>query len=58
MPVLPTATALLPPLHRPPVVASVRVVVVPAHRVVVPLITAGDVMTTSLRSTVQPEPNE
>ena len=45
-------------LHVPPLVASLSTTVVPAHRFIVPVMPAGDALTTIARVTVQPVPNE
>jgi hypothetical protein len=48
------ATAVLLLLHVPPAVASLRVVQVPAHMVVVPMIAAGNGLTVATIVAVQP----
>ena len=45
-------------LHVPPLVASSNAVVAPIHKLVVPVIVAGDALTVIILVTVQPEPNE
>lgn len=45
-------------VHVPPVVASVSVVVPPAHILALPAIAAGDEVTLTALDTVQPEPKE
>jgi len=58
-PVAPTVAipvALL--LHVPPLMASVNVVVAPAHTAVTPVMINGDELTATILVTVQPEPNE
>ena len=45
-------------LHVPPEVASVKVVLLPAHTTGLPAIAAGDAVTVISLVTVQPLPNE
>jgi hypothetical protein len=52
LPIVATVVLLL--LHAPPAVASLRVVQVPAHIVVVPIIAAGDEVTVATIVAVQP----
>ena len=59
VPEVPTVTmAVLPLLHVPPAVASCSDVVVPAHKVVVPVIPDGAASTVSVRLTLQLPPKE
>lgn len=55
-PTVAVGVLLLPQV--PPVVASLNVVAVPAHRLELPVIAAGDAVTVIGFITVQPVPNE
>ena len=57
-PVPMVAMPVAPPPHTPPVVASMRVVVRPAHKLKVPVMAAGDGVTVIDLVTVQPVPSE
>jgi hypothetical protein len=52
------ATVVTVLLHVPPPVRSVRVVVVPGHRLALPDIIPGSGLTVTIVVTVQPEPKE
>jgi hypothetical protein len=59
VPVVPTvAMPVLPLLQVPPEVTSCNIVVVPAHKVVVPVIPDGAASTVSVRLTLQLPPKE
>ena len=53
-----TLTLPAPALHMPPVVASLSVVVAPAHRLPAPVMAAGDALTVMVVVAVQPLPRE
>lgn len=55
---LTVATTVLLLLHTPPVVASLKLVVVPVHIYGVPVMATGDGITVMDFVTVQPLPNE
>ena len=55
-PIVAVVVALL--VHVPPVVTSPNVMVVPAHRLELPVIAAGEAVTVIGFVTVQPVPNE
>ena len=55
---LTVAVAVVLLLQVPPVVISLNVIIVPAHRLELPVIAAGDGVTVIGLVTVQPVPNE
>jgi hypothetical protein len=58
VPVHMAAMPVVPPPHTPPVVASLSVVVRPAHKLKVPVMAAGEALTVIDLVTVQPDPSE